>query len=46
MTNFVSISTRNENGPMNVNNLSNPIIIELPKKIPSPPAKGRNGPAI
>ncbi len=43
---MVSISTRNEDGPMDVNNLSSPIIIELPKKTPSPPAKGRGAAAI
>jgi hypothetical protein len=40
MTNLLTISMRNSDGPMNVNNLATPLILEIPKKVPSPPARG------
>ena len=41
---MVTLAVSNENGNMNVQDAGAPMLIEIPKKVPSPPIKGKSPP--
>ena len=41
---MITLSLSNENGDMDVQDAGAPMLIEIPKKVPSPPIKGKSPP--